>query len=391
MMQDVRERRLPSWIAVLLKPRDTIERITANVSSLQIVALACLSGFAGIASYLIELRIVAELRDWRVLLIAMLTGAVIGVIQLYVVAFLIAWFGRKLGSDASVSRVRAALAWGAMPIILGGALIVVIVFSSSSARWLASVLQVTLGVCGLWSTIVTLLMLSRIQRLGAWRTISVYSVCALLFPFLLALAIRTFLFQPFNTPSSAMAPTLLPGDYFFASKFSYGFGVQPQRGDVVVLSLPKDESKDKSTVYLKRVIGVGGDRIQMKSGQLYLNGNAVTRERLPDYTVAGLCGESTAAVKRWRETLPNGVSYETLDCLDNAFYDNTAEYVVPAGHVFVMGDNRDNSTDSRVQSSFGTIPVGNVFGRAGMIFLSREETPNGGASLRVGRIGTFVR
>lgn len=391
MMPDMEESRLPRWISVLLRPRDAIERIAANVSSSQMIILAGLSGFAGMVSYLIEIRIVAELRDWRVLLMAVLFGAIIGIIQFYIVAAVIAWFGRKLGSDASVPHVRAALAWGAMPIILGGALIVMIVFSSSSARWPTPVLQVMLAVCGLWSIIVTLLMLLRIQKLGAWRTISVYSVCALLFPFLVTLSIRMFLFQPFNTPSSAMAPTLLPGDDFFASKFSYSFGTQPQRGDVVVLALTKDKSKDSSTVYLKRVIGVGDDRIQMKNGQIILNGNAVTRERLPDYTGTGLCGESIAAVKLWRETLPNGVSYETLDCMENGFYDNTAEYVVPTGHVFVMGDNRDNSTDSRVQSSFGTVPVGNVFGRAGMIFLSRQDALNGGGSLRLGRIGTFLR
>src|SRR6202790_1415454 len=187
---------------------------------------------------------------------------------------------------------------------------------------------------------------------------------------IIALVIRTFLFQPFNIPSGSMEETLLVGDYLFVSKYSYGYShyslpfspplfsgriwsASPQRGDVVVFRLPKDDSVD----YIKRVVGLPGDRIQMKEGQLYINGTAVTRERLPDFAGGDSCGsEPGAGIKRWRETLPNGVSYETLDCVDNGFYDNTIAYTVPPGHFFMMGDNRDNSTDSRVLSAVGYVP-----------------------------------
>src|SRR6202047_2077801 len=150
---------------------------------------------------------------------------------------------------------------------------------------------------------------------------------------LIALVIRTVLFQPFNIPSGSMKATLLVGDYLFVSKYSYGysrfsvpfalipfsgrvFGREPQRGDIVVFKLPKDDSTD----YIKRVIGLPGDRIQMKEGLLYINDIPVKRERLSDFIGEDTCGsDATARVKRWKETLPNGVSYESLDCVDNGF------------------------------------------------------------------------
>jgi signal peptidase I len=206
---------------------------------------------------------------------------------------------------------------------------------------------------------------------------------------LIALVIRTFLFQPFNIPSGSMMATLLVGDYLFVSKYSYGyshysipfspplfsgriFGSEPARGDIVVFRYPKDESLD----YIKRVIGLPGDRIQMKDGLLYINDVAVKRERLSDYSGEDPCdpnSDATVRIKRWKETMPNGVAYETLDCVDNGFYDNTNVYTVPAGHFFMMGDNRDNSTDSRVLSAVGYVPFENIVGRAQMIFFSIAE------------------
>ena len=205
---------------------------------------------------------------------------------------------------------------------------------------------------------------------------------------LIALVIRTFLFQPFNIPSGSMKATLLVGDYLFVSKYSYGyshfsiplspplfsgrvFGSEPTRGDIVVFRQPKDDSVD----FIKRVIGLPGDRIQMKDGLLYINDKPVQRERVSDFIGENPCGppEEIARVKRWKETLPNGVSYETLDCQDNGFYDNTIEYQVPPGHFFMMGDNRDNSSDSRVESVVGYVPFENIVGRAQMIFFSIAE------------------
>ena len=206
----------------------------------------------------------------------------------------------------------------------------------------------------------------------------------------LPLLIRAYLFQPFNIPAGSMVPTLLVGDYFFVSKYAYSriFGAEPARGDVVALLLPKDNS----TAYVKRVVGLPGDRIQMKAGVLHINGTPVARERLPDFVGEDPCGAGdTARTKRWRETLPNGVSYETLDCVDIGFYNNTNVYTVPDGRLFVLGDNRDNSTDSRVLSAVGYIPLENVIGRAGMIFFSRDAVGRGAPpGIRWGRIGKLV-
>lgn len=200
----------------------------------------------------------------------------------------------------------------------------------------------------------------------------------------IALVIRVVLFQPFNIPSGSMKSTLLVGDFLFVSKMAYGysrhslpfspplpegriFGSLPERGDVVVFKLPQEEK----TAYIKRVIGVPGDRIQVKDSALFLNGEQVERTRVDDFVETDVTGY-TRRIPRYRETLPDGTSYFILDELPNGHLDNTREFLVPDGHLFMMGDNRDQSLDSRVQDRVGFIPVENVVGRADFLFFSKD-------------------
>jgi signal peptidase I len=201
----------------------------------------------------------------------------------------------------------------------------------------------------------------------------------------LAFFVRVFLFQPFNIPSGSMIPTLLVGDYLFVSKYAYGYSrysfpfgpnlfsgrvwaAEPQRGDVVVFKLPRDNETD----YIKRVIGLPGDEIQMIHGVLHINGEPIKKEKIEDVALDDQSGH-VRMMARYRETLPNGVTYPVLDLIQEGIGDNTEIYKVPENHFFMMGDNRDNSTDSRFLSEVGYVPFENLVGRAEIIFFSIRE------------------
>ncbi len=242
-----------------------------------------------------------------------------------------------------------------------------------------------------------------------WETVRtvVYAV-------LIAVVVRTFLYEPFNIPSGSMKPTLLVGDYLFVSKFAYGysrhslpfspalgegrlFGSLPERGDVAVFKLPSNNKTD----YIKRIVGLPGDRIQVKSGILFVNNVEVVRTPLDDFLEDE--GHQVNVVKRYEETMPSfdgeqddTVSYEVLDLISEGRgeYDNTEIFVVPEGHVFAMGDNRDNSLDSRAKVGF--VPLDNLVGRAEIIFFSTNgrarfwEFWNWPMTIRYGRLLNMI-
>lgn len=235
-------------------------------------------------------------------------------------------------------------------------------------------------------------------RSEAWDTIRFLLKLALI-----VLVFRSFILSPFSIPSESMMPRLLIGDYLFVSKWNYGysrwsfpwglvpiegrlFGSVPERGDVVVFRSPEPDDHD----VIKRVIGRPGDTVQVRGGRLLLNGRAVPTERVADFVLplspnfdADKCGADmldtvdgrpSCRFRRYRETLPGGRAYEVLDQRDLPEADDTGLYTVPAGHVFLMGDNRDDSADSRYPSPIGMgyIPIERIEGKALATFFSTD-------------------
>lgn len=235
----------------------------------------------------------------------------------------------------------------------------------------------------------------------------------------IALGLRTFVYEPFNIPSESMLPRLMIGDYLFVAKWPYGYGRYslplglplfegriagslPARGDIIVFKTPRDNRTD----YIKRVIGLPGDTIAMTGGQILLNGKLVPKQRIddfsmsaspdgcdsgpgrPDFRTRDAAGASICRYPTFAETLPNGRSFDVIDQIANDTRDDTPAVTVPAGNVFVLGDNRDDSADSRfsiAEGGVGMVPVGNIIGRADRIFFS--VVPGKRLAWRRGRIG----
>ena len=204
----------------------------------------------------------------------------------------------------------------------------------------------------------------------------------------IALVLRTFLFQPFHIPSGSMLPGLMKGDYIITTKYSLGYGKyaaapfpfpvkkgrlferQPERGDVIVF---RPDGNDKN--YIKRLVGLPGDQLQVKEGQLFINGKRVSSEIIGEETYVNQNGNNAIA-KAWRETFHNGHSHTIYDTQQNSQLDNTQVRTVPAGYYFMMGDNRDNSLDSRVsvaKGGAGFVPTENLMGKAEFVLLSVDD------------------
>lgn len=209
------------------------------------------------------------------------------------------------------------------------------------------------------------------------------TVKTVVYAILIAILIRTIWFEPFKIPSGSMYPTLYVGDYLFVSKYTYGYSKhslpwsmplfegrvwqdEPQRGDVVVFKFPQDNKTD----FIKRVIGLPGDKIKLEKGRLYINGELIEREQVEDFAPRNEQG-SVERYRQYIETLPNGVKHKVLEISDNEPNDNFRELEIPQGNYFMMGDNRDRSDDSRVNVGF--VPVENLVGKARFLFFSHNQ------------------
>ena len=199
---------------------------------------------------------------------------------------------------------------------------------------------------------------------------------------IIAIIFRSLLFEPYNIPSGSMLPNLLIGDYLFVSKFSYGysrfsfpfgvvplpenrvFAAEPERGDVIVFKLPSNTSIN----YIKRVIGLPGDRLQMKDGKILLNGHIVNQYNDGKFKLVHN-NQYEQFLDKYKEKLDNGRSYSILNLNDFQPLDNTKEFIVPDSHYFMMGDNRDNSLDSRANGGW-FVPFENLVGKGNFIFFS---------------------
>ena len=204
------------------------------------------------------------------------------------------------------------------------------------------------------------------------------TIKTIIYAIVIAILIRTFMFEPFKIPSGSMYPTLYVGD----SKYTYGYSKhslpfsmplikgriwadEPARGDVVVFKFPQDNKTD----FIKRIIGLPGDKIKMENGRLYINGEMIKRERIEDFVNRDNKGNAER-YRQYIETLPGGVQHHILEISDKEPADNMIEVTVPQGNYFVMGDNRDRSDDSRVNVGF--VPFENLVGKARIIFFSHN-------------------
>lgn len=379
------------WRSIWWQPQATIRalvRSDTNASTLLLAAVAGIGTTIGIAG------MASNLHWFAVLALGVLIGPFVGLLGLFVEGAVLSWTGYALGGRARQSALRTAIAWGGLPNvalvpILVGALAVFrqdFLRADSATGELDPILLVVLLIVAalpLWSIVLRIRTVGAVQQFGLVRSVLNVAAAALV---LLAAAgaLRTFLIHPFVISSGSMEPTLRAGDYVFVDKRSYGLSrysfpfdarfkgrlgaSQPARGDIVAFKGPSDPSID----YIKRIVGLPGDEILMQHGVLHINGAAVPKRSAGDVSVIDWQG-SEQMVPAFEEVLPDGRTHAVLDSEPEGPLDNVGPFKVAAGHYFVMGDNRDNSMDSRSVQQFGFVPADFLIGRVSLIYFSASE------------------
>lgn len=383
------------WTAIWWRPQAALNAVVQRGGGSYTLLLAALMG---IATLIGSLLLASNLHWFALIAGAVVAGPLVGLVGLYVEGAVLSWTGRPLGGRASQDTLRTAVAWAALPniamlLIVLGALAV---FQQKFVR--ASVapegvgdpvllaLTLIVALLPLWGIVLRIRTVGAAQRFGVIRA-TANVAASILVLLAVALAVRILLFQPFVIPGSSMEPAVLRGDDIFVDKRSYGYSrysfpfdagfenrfgsALPARGDIVVFRLPGNTGID----YVKRVIGLPGDEIVIEKGVLRINGNPVPKVATGTFTSQPAPGMSRAE-PAFEETLPGGRKFTVLEGEPDGPYDNAGPFKVPSGHYFMLGDNRDNSMDSRSMQQVGFIPADNIIGRVAFIYFSAGEPTN---------------
>ncbi|MDE3174966.1 MAG: signal peptidase I [Pseudomonadota bacterium] len=393
------------WFALWFRPRAAIDAALARGPGATPLLIAVAAALFGAITALADNAALEAAwpgpRTWIVAAAAAAIIVALAVVGYYLNGWLLNAAAHLFAGRGTARATRAAVAWSVVPLLAVDLVVLASVWmwpgSAAPAGWQVAMSGVRVF-ASLWSLGLALSMLGHVQGFDGYRAFAALLIGSLLPALVIALLVRAFLLQPFNTPSGSMAPTLLNGDYVFAGKADYGYGRYsfpfdlfsfrgrilghaPARGDVVVF---RHNDQD----WVKRIVGLPGETVQLQAGRLYIDGQMIERRAVaPDPDLLDALGKPMTA-PTYEEQLPGGAAHLIVQLHgDDGPGSNTKPFDIPQDSYFVLGDNRDNSTDSRM-AGVGFVAFDDLIGRADLIFFSRADAP---PRPRFDRVGTRVR